>query len=551
MLASLFIRNYALIEDLQIDFSDGFTTITGETGAGKSILLGALSLVLGKRADTNTLRNKDAKCVVEAKFDLNSYDLKVFFEEEDLDYEPISIIRRELLPSGKSRAFVNDTPVTLEKLNNLGNTLVDIHSQHQTLLLTDSEFQLYFLDVVGGNQILLDEYQKDLKEWNEERKKLEQLKSEIALAIKDLDYNKFQLDELNKISLKEGMIQSLENEFAELDNLETIVEAISFTQNALQTEDIGILSQLAAITQQLSKIEAYHDKYKDLNSRVVSVQIELQDIGDSLNQVAENLEPDPNRYEQVHMTLNAINALMTKHQVQSEQELIQIKLSLKDKLEQAENSEFDLVELEKRVSLLKEKATEKALAMQKLRKITADKVATEIQRRLSFLGMDAAQFKITVDTRESLNNKGLDQVSFLLSANKGMDFAPLKKAASGGELSRIMLVIKAILASYKQMPTLIFDEIDTGVSGEISNNMAAMMKEMSHNMQVFAITHLPQVAAQGKQQLKVYKEETKQATRTALKNLNPEERIDELASMLGGRSYSSSAVSHAKELLGL
>ncbi|MEM1339181.1 MAG: DNA repair protein RecN [Bacteroidota bacterium] len=549
LLVSLSIKNYALIDDLNVSFEDGFTTITGETGAGKSILLGALSLVLGKRADLSLLKDKDRKCTIEAEFAISEYALESFFKTRDLDYEKLTILRREILPSGKSRAFVNDTPANLEILSALGNALIDVHSQHQTLQLTENAFQFKVVDALAGNRELVVEYRKNLALFRDLERELQELSELKRETVKELDYNSFLLDELEKAPLKEGILETLETEHEQLNNVETLLELLAQAYQLLHTEQMGILEGLTALRQATQKLAVFGEKYQDLNRRIEAATIELDDITSEFQDLQETVEPDPERLLEVDTQLAVLHNLLKKHQVTEIKDLIEIKETLGEKVQISLNIDEEIQQKQRAVSAQKEQLDTICADITENRNRSIPRLKDTLEEKLSALGMPSAEFQIEILPSQDFNANGKDVLSFLFSANKGSQYGELKKVASGGELSRIMLAIKAILAKYEQLPTLMFDEIDTGVSGEISNTMGAIMKEMGHHMQVFSITHLPQVASKGKQQFKVFKEEDHRSTSTRMKLLSTSERIEELAEMLGGKSYSESAENHARTLL--
>ncbi|KQC28880.1 DNA repair protein RecN [Flagellimonas eckloniae] len=549
MLNNLSIQNYALIDDLNVSFSSGFTTITGETGAGKSILLGGLSLVLGKRADLSSLKNKAQKCIIEAEFEISKYELKPFFDVNDLDYEAVTILRREILPSGKSRAFVNDSPVVLEVLRNLGERLVDVHSQHQTLRLTENDFQLKVVDALAENNENLDAYKRFLERYKKASKELQELMDFQSNSNKEHDYNSFLLKELESAQLKIGAQAELEAEFEQLNNVEQIMEQLSRGNQLLNDEQIGILGKLTDLKRAFQNLADFGNTYSALNERVQSIFIEMDDIASELEHVKDGVEANPLRLETVNAQLQQLYDLQKKHQVNSVEELIEIRNGLSDKVDAVENIESKIKDKEVEVSQITKQVEEEAIKIRKARNTVIPKLKSTLQESLYSLGMPSATFKIEVNPSASFKPNGKDDLVFLFSANKGSDYGELKKVASGGELSRIMLTIKSILAKYEQLPTMMFDEIDTGVSGEISNRMGEIMQQMSKTMQVFSITHLPQVASKGAQQFKVFKEEIADGTSTQMKKLNPEERVNELAEMLGGKSISESALAHARQLL--
>ena len=549
MLVSLSIKNYALINELTIDFSSGLSIITGETGAGKSILLGALGLVLGNRADSSTLKENSNKCIVEAQLSIGKYHLESFFKVHDLDYESITIIRREILPSGKSRAFINDTPVTLSVLNELKIRLIDIHSQHQTLQLSDQDFQFQLLDAFAKNQNKLDSYTRGLKQYQQAKKVLEELQKEQREANQQYDYNLHLYNELAEAKLVAGEQSELEEKLEKINNVEEIKMNLSEAIQISNGEEVGLQNLLYTLENRLSKIAPYSKEYEELLSRITSVKIELDDIVGELENANENVDFNPSEAEELNDRLQLMYNLQKKHYVNSNEELIEIQSSLSEKVSVVENAEERITNQEKEVNKIADKLDELAIKISEARKRIIPKLSKELEAILEDLGMPQARFSITVDPTENYFKNGKDDLEFLFSANTGGQFGDLKKVASGGELSRIMLAIKKILSENSQLPTIIFDEIDTGVSGEISNKMATIMSKMSEQMQVITITHLPQIAAKGNQHYKVYKEEVNQKTTTNLKKLSEDERIVEIAEMLSGKDISDSALTHARELL--
>ncbi len=549
MLKSLTIKNYALIDDLQVDFTNGLTIITGETGAGKSILLGGLSLVLGKRADLSSIKDTSKKCVIEATFDVANYNLKPLFKSEDLDYEPLTIMRREILPSGKSRAFINDTPVNLDSLQILGEQLLDIHSQHESLQLTNDDFQFQVIDALAQNTSDLQEYTTYLSKYRLLQKELKQLQLQKMEAIKEYDFNSFLLKELVDAKLMAGEFEVLEEEYETLNNIEEIREKLMVSNQLLSNDDMGILNHLTEIKNHLSKLSGYSAKYKDIFERINSSLIELDDIFAEIENAQELLEADPNRMESVNNRLQVLHSLMQKHSVKDVSELIQIQEGLKEKVSITENLDDIISAKEEEIEDMIVKLDNKASIIHNNRIKILPELIQQLENILATLGMPNAKFEVKLWPTNDYFNNGKDELEFLFSANKGGQFNELKKSASGGELSRIMLAIKSILSKYIQLPTIMFDEIDTGVSGEISNKMASIMQQMSKTMQVFTITHLPQIAAKGDTHYKVFKEDIDNVTQTLMKKLTPEERIVEIAQMLGGVNISNSALAHAKQLL--
>ncbi|WMI67605.1 DNA repair protein RecN [Mangrovimonas sp. YM274] len=549
MLTNLSIKNYALIDELNVTFNNGLSIITGETGAGKSILLGGLSLILGKRADLGSIKDESKKCVIEATFDITNYNLKALFKSEDLDYEPQTIIRREILPSGKSRAFINDTPVTLGNLQTLGVYLLDIHSQHQTLQLTDDSFQFQVIDALAKNQEVILEYGKKLKAYKGVQRELNDLNQQKNEAAKELDYNLFLLEELEKANLIDGEMEALEEEYETLNNIEEISERLGSSHGLLIDETVGVIPSLTEIKNQLSKLSSYSKSYESLFERVNSTVIELDDVFVEIERLQDQLEADPERLGVVNTKLQLIHNLMQKHVAENVGELIAIRDELKEKVNITQNLDEVISKKEQEQKAIEKDLNELALKIHKSRNTAIPELQKQLEKLLSVLGMPNARFQIGLELSKQFYNNGKDDLEFLFSANKGGQFNELKKAASGGELSRIMLAIKSILSKYQQLPTIMFDEIDTGVSGEISDKMGVLMQEMSKTMQVFTITHLPQVAAKGDAHYKVFKTDIDEVTQTQLKRLTHEERIVEIAQMLGGIDVSNSALEHAKQLL--
>lgn len=549
MLTNLIIKNYALIDHLNVDFDKGLISITGETGAGKSILLGGLSLVLGKRADLSSIKNTDEKCVIEASFAIGNYQLEEFFIQQDLDFEQQTIIRREILPSGKSRAFVNDTPVTLDVLSALGIRLIDIHSQHQTLKLTDNDFQFQVIDAIGDVSKQLDLYKDKLSNYLALKKELKSLIEFQQQADKDYDYNSFLLEELRSAKLKQGMLAELEATFEQLNNVDEIASRVKQSLQLFSEEQMGVLPSLNEIKSNFNRLGSFGKIYKELSDRIDSVFIELDDVFNEMLSLEENLEADPVALEKVNEKLQLIYNLQKKHNVLEVTELIEIQKQLELQVSKTENLESEIKEMQLKLMTMEEILDKIALELHNKRAKGIPSLKEHLESTLASLGMPNAQFKIELTHGEHYHSNGKDNLSFLFSANKGGQFNELKKAASGGELSRIMLAIKALLAQYMHLPTIMFDEIDTGVSGEVSNKMAEIMYQMSKTMQVFTITHLPQVAAKGDQHYKVYKEEVQGLTTSQMKKLNQEQRVVEIAEMLGGKDISSSARAHANELL--
>jgi len=549
MLVSLSIKNYTLIENLSIDFSGDFSVITGETGAGKSMLLGALGLVLGKRADLSSLKNKEEKCVIETIFSIEKYDLKLFFEQNDLDFESQTIIRREILPSGKSRAFINDSPVTLQQLDDLGNQLMDIHSQHQTRELSQEKYQFEVLDILGENQTLLSEYSQLLSQYKRNKKTIEQTQNQLSESLKEREFNLFVFNELDQANLKENEQQALEIEYEKLNNIELIKEVLSQSIDLSENEVGGVLPNIYQIKSSFSKIATLSSSYNEILERITSLQIEYSDILEEISRLSESIADHPETTQKIASRLQILYDLQNKHKVNSVEELIQIKNNLQQKVISLEELETIIEKTKKQLIIDQTELDGIAKKINQNRQNAIVIFNTKINILLAELGMSNAKFDIKLLTCDDYFVNGKDKIEFLFSANKGGDYGLLKKNASGGELSRIMLAVKAILAEYKAMPTIIFDEIDTGVSGEISLKMAQIMQQMSRKRQVISITHLPQIAAKGNHHYKVYKSVTETDTISDLKLLSKEERIYEIAEMLSGKNLTQSALSHAKTLL--
>jgi len=549
LLTKLTIKNYALIENLNVSFNNGLSIITGETGAGKSILLGGLSLILGKRADLTVINDASSKCIVEATFDIANYDLKELFKQQDLDYEPETIIRREILPSGKSRAFVNDSPVNLNVLSVLGEHLIDIHSQHQTLELTNNDFQFDILDALAKNQNTLLDYKDNLSEYKTALKDLDKLLKRKSEAIKEHDYNSFLLNELLEAELNSINLDDLEEEQATLSNVEFVTEELNLSNQLLTEEQIGVLQSLSALKSSFAKISGISKTYEELYNRIVSSYIEMDDLQSEIEELQDGLELNPERLEEVNSKLQSINNLLQKHTAENIEELLTIQYDLDEKVQSYESIDDNFNKKQQDIRLQTKKLDDLAKLIHDNRKKVIPEFIQQMESILKDLGMPNAKFKIDLGLSDEFNSNGKDTIELLFSANKGSEFLPLKKAASGGELSRIMLAIKSILTKYMNLPTIMFDEIDTGVSGEISTKMAEIMHQMSRSMQVFSITHLPQIAAKGDNHFKVYKEDINDKTTTHLVKLNQDDRIVEIAQMLGGKKISTSAIAHAKQLL--
>ena len=549
MITSLSIENFALIEKLNIDFSNGFSIITGETGAGKSILLGALGLVLGKRADLTSLKNATEKCIVEASFSVGKYNLKWFFEANDLDYEEETIIRREILPSGKSRAFINDSPVNIQQLQDLSFYLIDVHSQHQTLELSEEDFQFKIIDAIADNQELLVEFQSALKQYRQTKLALESKRNEFSSILKEKDYNDFLYQELETANLKSGQLEELEKTYQALNNVEFIKENLEKLIQISNEDEFGILKNLKEFKATLQKNSNFSPEYQSLFERTNSILIEFEDIIQELNRESDLVFNDPEKLEAINQKLQLIYNLQKKHNVLTVDELLEIQAELESKVVSVSTLEREIEKLENSIKNFVSNLDSIANKISKSRREAIPNLTDKLIVILNQLGMPNVRFKIEIIASESYHNNGKDNLQFLFSANKGTDFGLLKKVASGGEMSRIMLAVKSILSNYSKLPTIIFDEIDTGVSGEIANKMGEIMREMSKTMQVFAITHLPQIAAKGTNHYKVFKTVLGETTISELKLLTNDERITEIAEMLSGKDISDSAMNHAKALL--
>ncbi|TSE09516.1 DNA repair protein RecN [Aquimarina algiphila] len=549
MLKGLSIKNFALIEQLQVSFDSGLITITGETGAGKSLLLGALGLLLGKRADLNSVKDSSQKCVIEGVFSVAKYNLKSFFEKEELDYEDETIIRREILPSGKSRAFINDTPVTLQSLASLGVRLIDIHSQHQTLEVTTNDFQFEVLDALSGADREIESYKRGLKLLKEKEKEVHTLIASQEEFTKEYEYNAFLLKELKEAKLKPDELEELETQYERLNNIEEIQERLSGSIAIVSSEEVGVSDQLNTIKANLSKIESYSGSLKELSGRIDSVYIELEDIYASLRDEFDKLEADPQQLQAASERLQLLHNLQIKHNASGINELISLTEVLQEKVAKTESLTEDIEKIKEEILVVQAQLDKVAEKIHEKRNKALPKLIKELEDILKALGMSNATFQASLELQDKYLTNGKELLTFLFSANKGGAFGELKKVASGGELSRIMIAIKSILSRYAQLPTIIFDEIDTGVSGEIAHKMADLMMNMSKNLQVFSITHLPQIAAKGQSHYKVYKEDLNNSTITQLKLLSKEERIREIAEMIGGKDISDSALTHAKALI--
>ena len=552
MLKHLYIKNFTLIDQLDIAFHSGFSVITGETGAGKSIILGAIGLLLGNRADSKQIKQGEKKCTIEAHFDLSHYGFESFFEDNDIDFEPEdTIIRRELTANGKSRAFINDTPVSLQMMRILGEQLIDIHSQHQNLLLQKDDFQLNVVDIIAQDSTALSAYHSSYQHYKESLQRLSDLKEQIAKAQENEEFMRFQFNELESAGLVEGRQQEIEQESETLSHSEDIKTAYYEADHLLNDDDNGIIYKLGESLDSLSNIENVYPKAKDVVQRLSSVHIELKDIASEVGSEVENIEFDPSRLDSINQQLDQLNTLEQKYHVSTEKELIEIRDNIAEQLQSIDNSDEELESLTKKVDEELKLCTERAAKLTELRLKAGKIVEKEMSQRLIPLGIPNVRFKVDI-TSKPLSMDGADKVQFLFSANTSTAMEPVAQVASGGEIARVMLSLKAMISGTVKLPTIIFDEIDTGVSGKIAQKMALIMQEMgNNNRQVISITHLPQIAALGSSHYKVEKEETAEGTRSHMRELNQEERVSEIAQMLSGVDISDAALQNARELLNL
>ncbi len=549
MLQKLSVRNFALIRELELDFKKGFTIITGETGAGKSILLGAIHLILGDRAETSVLRDKDSKCIIEAKFNVKGYDLKSFFQECDLDDEPECIIRREISPAGKSRSFINDTPVNLQQLKTLGAALIDIHSQHDTLLLNNAAFRIQLIDGPAGCIQLRNQYSEVFQRWKKKEQLLRQLIEQETRIAQEKDYLSFQLSELLEANLQEGELSIAEENFLTLSHASEIRIHLEQSIQLAETESDGILNLINKFNQSLKSAARFNAGAEQLYNRAQSLQLEFKDLVFELNRENDKCESDPQKLEELSKRIDTINRLIQKHRLTSDGELLNLQNQLETRLAEAENltSRIEAQQAEVDVELLRLKQL--AGELNKKRNSISGSLERELIQLLGALGMPSSTVKIDVLERDQFDINGKNDIRILFSANKGSAPAEISKVASGGELSRLMLCLKKIMASSVALPTIIFDEIDTGVSGAIADGMGEMLHEMGKDMQVISITHLPQIASKGSDHLKVQKSGDNNSTETKITRLTKEQRIDEIAGMLSGKKLSDAARSNAKALL--
>ena len=549
MLKNLSIKNYLLIDDLSVSFNNGFTVITGETGAGKSILVGGISLILGKRADLSVNRDKSKKCIIEGIFDIGSFNLKSVFDENELDYETETILRREILVSGKSRAFINDSPVNLNQLSIIGSKIIDIHSQHQNIEVLNSEFQFELLDLISNNEENIRFYKRLYEDYKLKSKVLEELIERKQSLIQSMDYNIYILEEIDNANILEEDLNELENLQNSLSNFEEFSKELNQSSQIISDDDIGLISSLSRLKNSIDKISNNSQKFNSVSNRILSIKIDLEDISNEIDDSLNSLEQNPEKLNNIINKIDKINNLLRKHSLNSVNELSIFRNKLAEKVIKTENIDGEIEHLQKECENLKIKLKSSAINIHEKRKSVIFDLTSQIENVLSELGMVNSKFKINLSETTNFYSNGMDLIDFEFLANKGYEFKKIQDSASGGEMSRIMLSIKSIMAKYKQLPSIIFDEIDTGVSGEISKKMGLIMKELGTKIQTFSITHLPQIAAMGESHFMIYKNDTDGYTKTKISRLNDNERIVEIAKMLEGNNASESAYTHAKQLL--
>lgn len=550
MLKSLFIQNFVLIDSLDIHFDKGFSVITGETGAGKSIILGALSLVLGQRADGKSIKNGADKCIIEAVFDITNYQLEPFFLENDLEYDREScILRRELFASGKSRAFVNDSPVSLAIVKELGARLIDIHSQHQNLLLGDNRFQLKVIDVMAENEILLILYRKEYMRYQSLRKELKELKEKAVQTKQEEDYVQFQLEQLDDARLTEGEQEELEQEQETLSHAEEIKGALYKITSLLDSDEQGGLQLIKEALSTADALESFYPKAGEIAERLRTAYIDLNDLASETDVLKEDVEFNPERLEWVDDRLNTLYSLQQKHHVSTVEELIAIRDKYAAQLQEIGSFEEQIAEMEQQVETSRRELLQQAAVLSGQRKVAAEAMAEQLVKMILPLGMPNTRFRVDVLPKEEPGPDGMDDIRFMFSANKQAPLQPVAQTASGGEISRLMLCIKAMIAGFTALPAIIFDEVDTGVSGDIADKMADIMQDLGSKMQVITITHLPQIAAKGRAHYFVYKEDTDDRTVTRIKPLAKDERVKEIARMLSGASLTQASMANARDLL--
>lgn len=549
MIRNIQISNYAIIEELEINFSNGLTIITGETGAGKSILLGALGLIMGKRADTKVLYNQEKKCIIEANFDIGRHKMERFFEENDIDYEPETVVRREITPSGKSRAFVNDTPVNLKTLQQLSSSLIDLHQQFDTLDIHNVSFQLRMIDALADNDALLDTYQKGFKKYRSDKKSLTKLREETANAAKEIDYIEFQLNEFNEAELIEGEQVELETESKKLNSAEDIKRGLSAVYSHLTEDEQSVVGQLESLAVVLNGVVKYDTRLEAIYTKFEGLSLELQALSEEIEKIAHAAEFDPSRISEIQERLNVIFRLQSKHQVRSVPELLKIQEELSEKLTSFGDMSGEIEALEKRIGEQEEKLFKKAAGLSKRRKAVVGGFEKKVHGMLAELSMEHARLEVQVLPLEDLTATGSDEVNFLFAANKGSRMQHIKDVASGGEISRLTLVTKSLVASAIPLPTLIFDEIDSGVSGDVALKMGNILRRLSNHHQVVSITHSPQIASKADAHYFVHKRIKADRTVTAVRELTQDERIRAIATMLSQNPPSAAALENARDLL--
>ena len=549
MLKNLSIKNYLLIDDLSVSFNNGFTVITGETGAGKSILVGGISLILGKRADLSVNRDKSKKCIIEGVFDIGSFDLKSIFDENELDYDTDTILRREISSSGKSRAFINDSPVNLSQLSLIGSKIIDIHSQHQNIEVLNSEFQFELLDLISNNKDNILKYKNLYEDFRVKSKALNELIDKKQNLIQTIDYNKFILDEIDNANILDEDLDELENMQNYLSNFEETSSELNKSSQIISDDEVGLITSLLKLKNSIDKVSNNSQKFNLISQRISSIKIDLEDISSEIDNFLDSLEQNPEKLNKIINKIDIINNLFRKHSLNSIKDLSIFRDNLALKVNTTENIDNEIQLHQTVCEDLKLKLNNIAILIHEKRKSVINDLTDEIEVVLHELGMVNSKFKITLFKTENFYSNGMDTIDFEFLANKGYEFKKIKDAASGGEMSRIMLSIKSIMAKYKKLPSIIFDEIDTGVSGEISKKMGTIMKELGSRIQTFSITHLPQIAAMGESHFLIYKNDIDGYTKTMISRLNDSERIVEIAKMLEGNNASESAYTHAKQLL--
>lgn len=549
MIRKLYIQNYAIIDELEIEFKQGLNIITGETGAGKSILLGALSLIQGQRADTSVLKHNDRSCIVEVEFDISDYNLNDFFEANDIDYDDITTIRRQISENGKSRAFINEIPVNLNQLKELTEKLIDIHSQHQNLLLGNTRFQLDVLDAFAVSRDLLTDYRQLYDEFRKLKTELDRLEANAENAKRDFDYLSHQLNELNAANLRSGELDELEALQKQLTHASEIKTALEFSYGTLNADELAVLSKVKEIESNLRRIESVFSQASNLISRIESCRIELKDIADEIDLLNSKVEVDDEQLHTVTQRIDLIYSLLNKHRLANFDELVEFRNQLENRVNEIAQIDFNLDEKRKALRILEQKLQEKSKNLSQIRTSSAPKVEQFVTELLQQLGIKHAVFRIRIEKLEEFQPWGTDRVTFYFSANKQIEPQELSRVASGGELSRLMLSLKSLLVKSTGLPTIIFDEIDTGVSGEIADRMGTIIYELAKGMQVINITHLPQIAAKGSNHFLVYKSVTNSQSSTGIKLLTPDERVVEIAKMLSGEKVTDAALMNAKELL--